>query len=272
MPFLLPPIRPPGAFDHDERGATLGWLKFFKRRESGLSWDVLRDVLFDAAETGDEEEFDRMCRVNRLRILSEFKTWLRAPEPEVLRADPKALARYGQGLTVVAGWFARNGAPQLQEELQGKGRDNPVLRWQDRFGEADKLKIQGRFTEAIEILNDLAEEMSKCRGSAVEKYLPMVHGSMGESFFRSGRLDGAYEATRAALDGCQRSGDIHGLVTYCGNLAEICSARGEDDEARHWLIVTTNAMIQTGEVDRAAEVRRKHRLEPTTGLIEGKGP
>jgi hypothetical protein len=247
-------------------------LNFFKRRESGLSGNVLRDVLFDAAETGDKEGFDRTCRVNRLRILSEFRTWLKAPEPEALRADPNALARYGQGLIVVAEWFARNGAPQLQKALEGQGRDNPILRWQNRFSEADKLKIQGRFTEAIEILKDLAEDMSKRRGSAVERYLPMVHGSLGESFFRSGRLDRAYEATRAALDGCQLSGDIHGLVTYCGNLAEICSARGEDDEEQYWLIVTTNAMIQTGEVERASEVRRKHRLEPTTGLIEVKGP
>jgi hypothetical protein len=31
-------------------------------------------------------------------------------------------------------------------------------------------------------------------------------------------------------------------------------------------------MIQTGEKERAAEIRRKHQLEPTTGLIEVKGP
>lgn len=249
----------------------MGWSSFFKRRKSGLSGSLLRDALFDAAESGDKERFDRTCRVNRLCILSEFKTWLKAPGSEALRADPDALARYGQGLIAVAEWFARNGTPQLQEALEGKGRENPILRWQNRFGEADKLKIQGRFTEAIEILKDLAEEMRTCRGSAVEKFLPMVHGSLGESFFRTGIFDRAYEATRAALDGCQRSGDIHGLVIYCGNLAEICSARGKDDEARYWLIIATNAMIQTGEVDRAAEVRRKHGLEPATGLIEAKG-
>jgi hypothetical protein len=190
----------------------------------------------------------------------------------MLRADPTAVARHGEGLIAVAAWFERNGAPQLREALERKGRDNPILRWQDRFGEADKLKTHGRFTEAIELLKDIAEEMSECRGNAVDTYLPMVHGSLGECFFRSGHLDRAYEATRAALDGCQRSGDIHGLIVYCGNLAEICSVRGEDEEARHWLIVNTNAMIQNGEVDRATEVRRKHRLEPTTGLIKAKGP
>ena len=81
----------------------------------------------------------------------------------------------------------------------------------------------------------------------------------------------AYDATRAALDGCQRSGDIEGLIVYCGNLADICRVLGEDAEARYWLIVTTNALIQTGKVERAAKVRREHCIEPTAGLIEVKG-
>ncbi len=228
----------------------MGWLNFFKRRESRLSGNELRDVLFDAAAAGDKERFERTCRVYSGRILSEFKAWLKAPE--ALRADPKAVARYGQGMIVVAQGFARNGAPQLSAALQGEGRDNPILRWQDRFVEADKLKTQGRFTEAIEILKNLANDVSKFQGSAVERYLPMVYGSLGESFFRSGNLDSACEATRVALEGCQRSGDIEGLVIYCGNLAEICSARGKDDEARYWLILTTNVMIQTGQVEQAA--------------------
>lgn len=247
----------------------MGWLNFFRRRESRLSGNELSDVLFYAAAAGDKEGFNRTCRVYTERIVGEFKIWLKAPE--AVRADPKAVPRYEQGMIAVAQWFARNGAPQLWEALQGEGRDNPILRWQDRFGEADRLKTQGRFAQAIEILKNLAEDMSKCRGNAVERYLPMVHGSLSESFFRSGHLDPAYEATRAALDGCQRSGDTRGLIAYCGNLAEICNARGDDDEARYWLILTTNAMIQTGQVEQAAEVRRKHRLEPTTGLIEVKG-
>jgi tetratricopeptide (TPR) repeat protein len=248
----------------------LGWLKLFKRRESGLRGNVLREALFHSVETSDQEGFDQTCRLNRSVILREFKTWQRAPEE--VRADPKAAAHYAEGLIAVAEWFARNGAPQLQEALQGKEGDNPILTWQRQFSEADELKIQGRFNEAIEILEHLAEDMSKCRGSAVERYLPMVHGSLGECFFRSGRFDRAYEASRGALDGCQRSGDIQGVITYCGNLAEICSARGEDGEARYWVIVTTNGMIQTGEVERAAELRCKYRVEPATGLIEVKGP
>lgn len=180
--------------------AKLGWLKFFKRRESRLSGNALRDVLFDAVETGDKEGFDRTCRGNRLRILSEFKAWLKAQEPDTLRADPKALARYGEGLIAVAEWFARNGAPQLQVAIEGQGRDNPILRWRDRFSEADRLKAQGRFSEAIEILDDLAKDMSKCRGSAVERHLVQIAPTAATSPSAwTGRAAGA--ANRSWLSG-----------------------------------------------------------------------
>ena len=248
----------------------MAWLKFLKKDNPASDSRVLRDELFNAAGTGDEAAFDTMCLVNRDRIVCEFKTWQKVPAP--VRADREALARYAHGLTAVADWFARNDAPQLMEAFRGEELKNPSLRWKVRFGEADALKAQSRFTEAGEILEDLAKGISSCRGSAVERYLPMVHGSLGECFFRSGRFDRAYETTRAALDGCQRSGDIEGIIAYCGNLAEICAVRGEADEARYWLIVTTNAMIQTGESERAAEVRRQHGLEPVEGLIVAKRP
>lgn len=248
----------------------MGWLDLLKRGKSGSSADLLREALLDAAEMGDEGALDRMCRDNRDRILAEFQTWQEVPH--ALRADPEAVARYGRGLVAVADWFARNGSPQLRETLQGVGGENPILRWQRWFGEADTLKVEGRFAEAITILEEIAKEMRSCQGSAVETYLPMVHGSLGECFFRTGQLDRGYGATRAALDGCLRSGDVEGAIVYCGNLAEICGKPEEVDEAKYWLIVTTNLMIQTGQVARAAQMRRDHSLEPTTGLIEAKGP
>jgi len=248
----------------------MGWLDLLKRRKSRSSADLLREALLDAAEIGDEGALERMCRDNRDRILAEFQTWQKIPE--ALRADPKAVARCGRGLIAVADWFARNGSPQIWETLQGAGGDNPILRWEDRFGEADTLKVEGRFTEAIATLEEIAKEMGSCQNSAIETYLPMVQGSLGECFFRTGQLDRAYGATRAALEACQRSGDVEGVIVYCGNLAEICGKRGEVDAAKYWLIVTTNAMIQTGQVERAAQVRRDHGIEPTAGLIEPKGP
>lgn len=245
-------------------------MNFLKGRKAASGLDPLREGLVDATGTGDEGAFDRLCRDHKERILEEFEEWLKVPR--VLRTDPEAAARYMKGMTDVANWFARNGAPHLLEALQGAGRDNPILRWEERFGEADTHKIEGRFAEAIEILEELVVEIGKCQGSAVERYLPMVHGSLGECLFRSGQLDLAYEVTRTALDGCQRSGDVEGIIAYCGNLAEICRKRGDGDEERYWLIISTNAMIQVGQVVQAAEVRRAHGLEPTSGLIEAKGP
>jgi len=193
-----------------------------------------------------------------------------AEGPKGPAGDPHAVARYAEGMVAVAEWFARNGSPQLREALQGAGGDNPIPRWEDRFGETDTLKANGHFAEAISILEEIAKEMGRYKGSAVVKYLPMVHGSLGECFFRTGQIDRAYEATRAALDGCRRGGDIEGVIIYSENLAEICGKRGEADEAKYWLIVCTNGMIQTGQEERGAEVRRRHGIEPIRGLIEAK--
>ena len=244
----------------------MGW---FTRSNQASKPDALRETLFAAAE-GDEQEFERICRANSDRIFEGFQAWLSTPRD--IRGDPEAVARYGRGLIAVADWFSKEGRPQLWEALEGSGGDNPIRRWETRFGEADRHKIEGRFKEAIAILNDIEREMGRCQGRAIQAYLPMVRGSLGECFFRTGLLDRAYDATRAALDGCMGGGDIDGVIAYCGNLSEIASHRGKVSDAKYWLIVATNAMIQAGHVDRAAQVRRAHGLEPVTGLIEVKGP
>jgi hypothetical protein len=198
-----------------------------------------------------------------------FKTWLRSPDG--VRTHPKAINRYGQGLLAVARWFEREGSPQLLAALEGEGRDNPISRWRDTFGEADVLQSKGRFDRATAILEKLVHDIQKCRGMAVELYLPMVQGSLGECFFHLGQLDRAAQVTRSALDGCLRSGDMEGVIAYTGNLAEICGKRGDHAQQRYWLILTTNAMIQTGQKEHSAEIRRLHGLEPAEGLISA-GP
>src|SRR6266566_6238639 len=103
------------------------WLDFLKGRNSGSRTNQLREALFDAAETSDNRAFDKLCRDNKDRVLEEFEMWRTVPES--LRADAAAVARYGRGLIAVADWFARNGAPELSEALQGPTDRNPILRW-----------------------------------------------------------------------------------------------------------------------------------------------
>ena len=241
------------------------WFKYFRDRRSGLG-SALRDRLFDAIEARDERALDALCQSNRARILEEFNSWVRAPEG--VRDDPNARNRFAQGLVAVAGWFERNGFPQLRAALEGEGRGtNPIDLWLNSFREADTLKVQSRFHDAGNVLEKLAHQMQQYRGSAVERYLPMVQGSLGECLFRVGELDRAAEVTRDALDGCLRNGDIEGIITYTGNMAEICGKQ-EGGEQNFWLILSTNAMIQAGQKERAADVRRLHGLEPTEGLIQ----
>ena len=236
--------------------------------ETPLSGSALRDALLNAAQRGDERELETLCRANHDRVLEEFKTWLRTSEP--LRA-PEAINRYGQGLAAVAEWFERDGSPQLRAALEGERRDDPISRWSDALRESDVLKGKGRFEDAIAVLQKLAGEMSKYQGTAVERFLPMVHGSLGECFFHLGQLDRASEITRVALDGCLSGGDMEGVIVYTGNLAEICGKGGDEAQQRYWLILSTNAMIQAGQKERATGVRRLHGVEPFEGLISS-GP
>jgi len=241
------------------------WQNLFNVRRNALRGSALRDALFNAVQSGDERELDALCRENHDRIVNEFNSWLRAPG--VVRTNPEAINRYGQGLVAVARWFERDGCPQPLAALEGGGPDNPISRWRNEFSEADVLKSKGRFDDATAILEKLIHEMQKCRGTAVEQYLPMAQGSLGKCLFRLGQLDRASEATRSALDGCLRRGDIEGIIAYTGNLAEISGKRGDYAQQKHWLILFTNAMIQVGQKERSAEVRRLHGLEPIEGLI-----
>jgi len=261
----------------DENGLGRGGMRYRVANSAGgvqlvleppLSGSALRDALFNAAQRGDERELDSLCRANHDRVLEEFKTWLRTSEP--LRA-PEAINRYGQGLAAVAEWFERDGSPQLMAALEGEPRDNPISRWSDALHESDVLKGEGRFEDATAVLEKLVGEMSKYQGTAAEQFLPMVHGSLGECFFHLGQLDRASEITRVALDGCLNGGDMEGIIEYTSNLAEICGKGGDEAQQRYWLILSTNAMIQAGQKERATGVRRLHSIEPIEGLISS-GP
>lgn len=243
------------------------WLGLFGRRKPPRVEDDLRATLFQAIERGDLSRFERICAENRSRILERFPAWRTVPPEQ--RSDSETIMRYGETLIAVAAWFSRQGDSRLEELLDPPGPENPIHRWAARFGEADRLKEQQRWPEAIVVLQDLADDMSKHKGTAPEEYFPMVLGSLGECHFRSGNLEDAYGATKAALNGCLHAGDVEGVITYCGNLVEICTRRGDRDEARSWLVRTTNAMIQAGNPEQAASIRRRHGLEPTEGFIDG---
>jgi hypothetical protein len=244
-------------------------LNIFKKSKLWLDSNALREALFDAVEANDVGLLEELCEKNRERILAHFQNWRTLPEAQ---RNDRNVARYGRGLTAIANWFKSHGSSKPSEILEGNEKTNPIDRWQKQFGRANTLKADGHFDEAIAVLKDIQDDMNQCKGSAVDKYLPMVRGSLGECLFRTGDLESAFSETRAALDACLRNGDIEGIIIYCGNLGELCRKREEPKESRYWITVSTNLMIQAGRAEQALRVRKAHGIEPTTELISIKGP
>ena len=187
--------------------------------------------------------------------------------PESLRTDQNAVSLYGTGLISVARWFEANGDSQLIKLLQGNNNSNPIDVWEKRFGEAEKCKLSGQYVEAIKILEQLVQDMKKCKGTAVDQYLTMIYGALGENYFHCNQFGDAYDITRKAFEECQRIGDMEGIIAYCGNLSEICKRLGKNDDAKKWLIITSNIMIQIGQSENAAQLRSSIGIEPTSELI-----
>ncbi len=117
------------------------------------------------------------------------------------------------------------------------------------------------------VLKQLMQDMKKCKGTAVDQYLPMIYGALGENYFHSNQCSDAYDITRKAFEECQRIGDMEGIIAYCGNLSEICKRLGKNDEEKKWLIMTSNIMIQIGQSENAAQLRSSIGIEPTSELI-----
>lgn len=244
----------------------MGIFHFLKKSRGATPPEVVREALFDAVAADDDGVLRVLCEEHRDIILEYFSTWRTIPE--TVRDDADGIARYANGLIGVALAFEEQGEHQLLELLQGmRDQSNPILRWEEDFTAAREAMSSGAYGRAVVLLEGIAGEMSRLQGTAIDEYLPAVQGALGEAYYRMSRFDQAYEATFAAFAGCQDTGDLDGVICYCGNLAEICKCMGRREEHRCWLITTTNLMIHAGRAEDAAELRAQFDIEPRDAII-----
>lgn len=191
--------------------------------------EELRELLFDAAARG-EGPLEDLCRAHREAILISFATWTKVP-PEV-RTDPAAVQRYANGLIGVARLFAETlGDPTLFERLAGPPKANPIVVWQEQLGEARKLMDALRYREAAEILTAAREATRGLTGPAVNEYLPLTLGFLGECHFHGGEAERALDPFREALRLCEEHEDGEGFLAYLGDLYEVCRYLGDGEGA-----------------------------------------
>jgi len=226
----------------------------------------LKALMFEIIESSNEETLEQFCLEYKALILKNFHSWKNVPIH--LRSNHNDVSQYANGLILIANIFESQGDSTLLDILEDKNNsNNPLLNWENIFEKADNCKSSGEYSQAITILEKLAVDMNNSKGSAVINYLPMVHGALGENYFRSGQYELAYDITHLALQECQKSGDSEGFISYGGNLCEICNKLNKFTEARNWIIIATNVMIQVGQIQEAVQLRELYEITPTTELI-----
>ena len=196
-----------------------------KPRPSLTTPEELREQLFDAAARG-EGPLEDLCRAHREAILTSFAAWTKVP-PEV-RTDPAAVQRYAHGLIGVARIFAEKlDDPTLFERLAGPPAANPIVAWQEQLGAARKLMDDLRYREAAEILTAALASTRELTGPAVNEYLPLTLGFLGECHFHGGEAERALDPFREALRLCEERQDADGFLAYLGDLYEVCRYLGD---------------------------------------------
>ncbi len=230
------------------------------------SADELRDALVAAMRARSEEDLVSLCRSNGELIGASFDDWTTVPEE--MRADREAVEVYVQAMGALAKYFADRGQPQFLQRLQGAGGDNPVDRWQQEMNAVDGLMSGGNFEAAAKQLAALEAEISKCSGSAVDEYLPVIVGRRGEALFRLGRNDEAFDTSKQALQLSLDAGDIAGAINYAGNLGVIRIEQGQRSQGLNWITAASNWLIQIGEDEQAASMRTQYDIKPLKGHLD----
>jgi hypothetical protein len=92
-------------------------LRVPKVNEPALTPQQLREQLFDAAATGDEEKLCTLCQLHEKSIFEQGMIWSRVPEE--IRASPTLLKWYANGLKAIARFCAdRLGKPELMDQVK----------------------------------------------------------------------------------------------------------------------------------------------------------
>jgi tetratricopeptide (TPR) repeat protein len=187
---------------------------------------ALKELLFDAVAADDTAQLAALCQAHRQLIVEQFAGWRTLPP--AARADADEMQRQAQGLLAVAQYFAQSlGDRTLLDLLVGDQRDNPIQRWQETIKRIDTLMHERHHDQALTEIETMIRGFAGMRGSAVERFLPVAYGRLGECLFHLGKLQHALVATEQALALCEEINDVEGVITYLGNLVEIHSQRGD---------------------------------------------
>jgi len=97
--------------------------------------------------------------------------------------------------------------------------DGALATLRAQLAEAQDLSDAGRLAAANEVLGELAGR------DDVGRYAGKFYGLFGLNLYRLGDFERAHAWTKAALDACDQSDDLHGMIIYAENLRRIDERR-----------------------------------------------
>ncbi len=225
----------------------------------GPDSDRIRAALIDAASSGDHRRLAELCAAHQVTIRRDFSAWTRVPAE--VRAHPAAVQQYAGALVGVAHFFATQlGDPTLLDMMRGPQESNPVVAWQRALGQARELMGELLYGEARQVLSSALAEARGLEGSAVDSYLPVTYGMLGDCCFQLGDATTALDATATALVLCEEQGDQAGVLAYRANLFEIHRYLGQAEAAAIAAERYADVLMTAGQARQAAAWQRHAQL------------
>ncbi len=253
------------------RGMAMGILDFFTKKadkaskskgsqsksaaKADYSEEELRKLLFDTIERNHFTEFEMLCVENEDAIMHYFGKWRKAPE--AVQRDKDAMRRYSYDLMVIASYFQKQrNRSELMAQLTGIDDTEHSQRWQEQLGYCRALmQNELKFDEVIPMLEGCLDLAGAVSGAGVERFLPLTHGFLGESYFQKGEMDIAEKHVEQALQCTTMQGDYEASLAYLHNLYEINRYAGKREKAKEFAETIANKAYDRGELVTASNWR-----------------
>jgi len=113
------------------------------------------------------------------------------------------------------------------------------------------------YQTAAGLLEDLLAEVQPLKGNAIQAYLPVIHGRLGECYFHGGAIAESTPSFQSGAASLRASQDEEGVIAYLGSLYEIHRYLAGNEQAAEYATRLAGVLEASGRPDEAVRFRRQ---------------